>query len=121
MITDTDEAADWRSRVADHHDQLAHVPGQRRVAIAKRTAKARALAQASRIAKADAYATKVLPIIREAQKAGATSLRDIAEVLTAWGVPTQRSGRWHAVSVKNVLDRMGTPRSQRKTLRKAGI
>jgi hypothetical protein len=84
---------------------LADVAEQRRGAIAKRTAKARSLAEAARRAKAEAYAIKVLPVIREAQKAGAASLREIAEVLTAWRVPTQRGGRWHAASVKNVLDR----------------
>jgi len=45
----------------------------------------------------------MLPIIREAQKAGATSLRDIADVLNARGVQTP--GRWYATSVKNILER----------------
>jgi Recombinase len=47
-----------------------------------------------------------MPIIREAQRAGATSLRDIAEVLNARGIATARGGRWHATSVKNELDGM---------------
>ncbi len=47
----------------------------------------------------------MLPIIREAQKAGATSLRDIADVLNARGVQTPRGGRWYATSVKNILER----------------
>lgn len=54
---------------------------------------------------ADRYAANVLPIIREAQKAGASTLRDVADALNARGVATARGGRWHATSVKNVLER----------------
>jgi DNA invertase Pin-like site-specific DNA recombinase len=54
---------------------------------------------------ADLHAANVLPIIREAQKAGATTLREIAEALNARGVATARGGRWYATSVKNMLDR----------------
>jgi DNA invertase Pin-like site-specific DNA recombinase len=43
-------------------------------------------------AAADRYAANVLPIIREAQKAGATTLRDIANALNARGVATARGG-----------------------------
>ena len=56
-------------------------------------------------AKADRHAANVLPIIKEAQKAGATTLRQIAEALNARGIPTPRGGVWYAMSVKNVLDR----------------
>lgn len=56
-------------------------------------------------AEADRYATNVLPIIREAQKAGASTLRQIAEVLNARGVPTARGGQWYAQSVANILER----------------
>jgi DNA invertase Pin-like site-specific DNA recombinase len=54
---------------------------------------------------ADRFAANVLPIIREAQKAGATSLREIAAALNARGVATARGGQWHAKSVSNVLER----------------
>ncbi len=54
---------------------------------------------------ADQYAANVLPIIREAQRAGATTLREIAAVLNARGITTPRGGRWHATSVKNLLAR----------------
>jgi hypothetical protein len=37
-------------------------------------------------------AEDVLPIIREAQKAGATTVRQIAEALNARGVATARGG-----------------------------
>jgi hypothetical protein len=46
-----------------------------------------------------------MPIIREVQKAGARTLRDIADALNACGVPTARGGRWFATSVSNVLAR----------------
>ena len=90
---------------AAHYDQLADLAEQRRVVIAQRTARARALAEAVRKANADHHAAKVLPIIREAQKNGAQSLRDIAKALTARGVPTRKSGKWHANSVRSVLRR----------------
>jgi DNA invertase Pin-like site-specific DNA recombinase len=56
-------------------------------------------------AEADRYAANVLPIIREAQKAGAKTLRQIADALNARGIPTARGGQWHAQSVANVLQR----------------
>jgi DNA invertase Pin-like site-specific DNA recombinase len=56
-------------------------------------------------AEADRYAANVLPIIREAQKAGARTLREIAEALNARGIATARGGQWHATSVSNVLNR----------------
>lgn len=62
-------------------------------------------AVASIKAEADRRAANVLPIIREAQKAGATTLRQIAEALNARGVATARGGQWYATSVSNVLSR----------------
>lgn len=56
-------------------------------------------------AEADRFAANVLPIIREAQKAGATTLREIAAALNARGVATARGGQWHAKSVSNILER----------------
>ena len=55
---------------------------------------------------ADRYAANVLPIIREAQKAGARTLREIAEALNARGIATPRGGQWYAQSVANVLARL---------------
>src|SRR6266436_2219954 len=40
-----------------------------------------------------------------AVKAGATTLRQIAEALNARGVATARGGQWHAKSVSNILER----------------
>lgn len=56
-------------------------------------------------AEAERYAANVLPIIREAQKAGASSLRQVADALNARGIPTARGGQWYAQSVANVLER----------------
>jgi DNA invertase Pin-like site-specific DNA recombinase len=68
-------------------------------------AEAREIAQASIKANADRNAANVLPLIKEVQKSGATTLRDIAAALNARGVQTPRGGQWHATSVKNVLER----------------
>lgn len=73
-------------------------------------AQARESALASIKAGADQHASNVLPIIREAQKAGATTLRAVAEALNARGISTARGGSWHATSVKNVLDRQAGAR-----------
>lgn len=56
-------------------------------------------------AEADKYAANVLPIIREAQKAGARTLREIADALNARGIATARGGHWYAQSVANILGR----------------
>jgi hypothetical protein len=56
-------------------------------------------------AEANRYAANVLQIIREAQKAGARTLREIAEALNARGIATAREGQWCAQSVANVLAR----------------
>jgi DNA invertase Pin-like site-specific DNA recombinase len=69
---------------------------------------ARELAQDAIKSNADKHAANVLPIIRAAQKAGATTLREIADALNARGVHTARGGKWYATSVKNVLDRSKT-------------
>jgi DNA invertase Pin-like site-specific DNA recombinase len=66
---------------------------------------ARKIAQASIKTQADQHAANVLPIIREAQRHGATSLRNIADALNARGISTARGGRWHATTVKNMLER----------------
>jgi hypothetical protein len=47
----------------------------------------------------------VLPIIREVQRAGAKTLRAIADALNARGVPTALGGRWAAMTVSNILAR----------------
>jgi DNA invertase Pin-like site-specific DNA recombinase len=66
---------------------------------------ARKVAVASIEANADRHAANVLPIIRDIQKAGAGTLRAVAEALNARGISTARGGRWHAMTVSNVLER----------------
>lgn len=56
-------------------------------------------------AEADRHAANVLPIIKEAQRAGAHTLRAVADALNARGIATARGGSWHPMSVKNLLDR----------------
>ena len=70
-----------------------------------RLAEARALSNAIQKAEADAHAAVVMPVIREAQAAGAGSLRQIAAALIGRGIPTARGGRWEAATVRNVLRR----------------
>jgi len=45
------------------------------------------------------------PAIREAQAAGAKSLREIAAALNARGIATARGGKWEATTVRNILRR----------------
>jgi DNA invertase Pin-like site-specific DNA recombinase len=54
-------------------------------------------------AEADRFAANTLPLIREAQKAGASSLRAIADILNARGVRTARGGRWAATQVRDIM------------------
>jgi len=59
---------------------------------------------AARREKARAHAELVEPFIRDARKAGATSLRQLAAALTARGVRTPRGGSvWQATQVRNLL------------------
>jgi DNA invertase Pin-like site-specific DNA recombinase len=63
----------------------------------------RGLAVEATKAEAARYAENTLPIIRQIQASGATSLRAIARALEARGVPTARGGRWTPVQVSNLL------------------
>lgn len=63
-------------------------------------------ARAAHKAAADQFAANVLPIVREIQAAGRTSLRDIAATLNTRGVLTARGGQWGASSVRNLLMRL---------------
>lgn len=55
--------------------------------------------------RADAFAARVLPTIREAQAEGAASLAAIADALNDRRVHSARGGRWTSMAVKRVLDR----------------
>ena len=65
--------------------------------------KAQIEASKARTEKADQYAEKILPIVAEIEKAGATTLTEIAYRLNERGVPTTRGGRWYPSSVRNLL------------------
>ena len=54
---------------------------------------------------ADAFAANVLPIIRQIQKSGVSSLRGVAKALSARGIKTARGGAWTAVQVSDILQR----------------
>ena len=72
-----------------------------------RLSEARAIANAAHRAGADAHAETVMPAIRDAQAAGAKSLRQIAAALNGRGVATARGGKWEATTIANVLRRVG--------------
>jgi Recombinase len=64
-----------------------------------------AAVNAGRVAEADAHAHVVVPEIREAQAAGAKSLREIAAALNGRDIATARGGKWEATTVRNILRR----------------
>jgi DNA invertase Pin-like site-specific DNA recombinase len=55
-------------------------------------------------AKAEAFATKVLPTIQKLRERGKT-LREIAAELNDLGVRTARGGKWYAATVRGILAR----------------
>jgi DNA invertase Pin-like site-specific DNA recombinase len=71
--------------------------GNPRLEVARQTAKQ------NHSAKADALAANVLPIVREVQDSGLTTLAAIAGALNARGVRTARGGPWHPATVRNLL------------------
>lgn len=66
---------------------------------------AQARGNAAQRARADGLAANVLPIIREIQAAGITTLAGIAHALNVRGIPTARGGEWHPASVRRMLAR----------------
>lgn len=61
---------------------------------------------AARVANAELFAAKIAPIIREAQAAGAKSLRAIGAALDARGFTSPQGKAWSAVTVAAVLKRI---------------
>jgi DNA invertase Pin-like site-specific DNA recombinase len=51
------------------------------------------------------HAANVMPIIKDIERAGGKTLRDIAAALNARGIPTARGGKWYAMTVSNLLAR----------------
>lgn len=68
-------------------------------------AAAAARSRAARTAKAVQKAENVGPIITSIRAAGVTSLRGIADALTARGIPAPSGGRWYAASVRRTIER----------------
>ena len=93
----------WSGRSADLeefiNDEVQHLLGGPKLAEARKAGLAAIKGAAER------HAANVLPIIRDIQKAGANTLRDVAEALNARGVATARGGQWHAMTVRNLLAR----------------
>jgi DNA invertase Pin-like site-specific DNA recombinase len=54
-------------------------------------------------ARAALFAANTRPIIESIQKSGVSSLTGVAEALNLRGIKTDRGGRWHATTVRNVL------------------
>ena len=68
-------------------------------------AQAQAMGQRANAAAADSFARNVLPIIRQIQASGVSSLRGIARALDARGIATARGGSWDSRTVGNLLRR----------------
>ena len=68
------------------------------------TAEQARAANAAKAARARARAADVLPVVEQARRAGAATLQQLADALTARGVPTPsgRGARWHPVQVARV-------------------
>ncbi len=66
---------------------------------------AQAMGRCAMVKMADQHAENVIPIIREIQGSGASSLRAIAVALNARGIKTARGGVWHPSTVRNLLYR----------------
>jgi DNA invertase Pin-like site-specific DNA recombinase len=73
----------------------------------QRAGKGNAAAVAEIRAKADRHAADVLPIIDDVRAAGISGLKGISAELNARGILTARRGQWHAMTVKNLLERSG--------------
>ena len=68
-------------------------------------AKALKAAHTVNLARADAYAKSLLPVIQEIRAAHVTTLRGIAQCLNARGFKTPNGKSFSAQSVKNLLTR----------------
>jgi DNA invertase Pin-like site-specific DNA recombinase len=60
---------------------------------------------AVRRSRATAQADNVVPIIRQIEASGATTLQQVADALNARGIPTARGGSWHPATVARIKAR----------------
>ena len=74
--------------------------------IAKHAAKGNRASRVALKVRADAFAADVLPIIRDIQASGETTLAGIACELNDRGIQTARNGQWHPGTVRAVLSRL---------------
>jgi Recombinase len=72
-----------------------------------------AKATAVRVARSQARAAELQPVIAEIRASGITSLGGIAKALNDKGIPTARGGNWQAVRVQRVLERLWELRRHR--------
>lgn len=72
----------------------------------RRAAKGNAAAVQARQEQADARARDLAPIIEDIRAGGVTSLNGIAKELNERGINTPRGGKWAAISVRNILQRL---------------
>ena len=70
-----------------------------------RAAESAPKAHAANRAAADQFASNVLPIVREVQASGLSTLQTIADALNARGVRTARGGQWHSSCVQSSIAR----------------
>lgn len=77
-----------------------------------RALEAMALARAAQIALADQHVENTMPVVRQLQSEGVRALSSIAAELNRREVPTTRGGRWHASTVRNLLNRAAASEQQ---------
>jgi DNA invertase Pin-like site-specific DNA recombinase len=96
-----------RNLIADRTRAALAAKKAQGAALGNRTnlAEAQTLGAAANRTGADSFAANVLPIVRQIQASGATTLQAIAAALNARGVRTARGGQWHPSSVSNLLAR----------------
>jgi DNA invertase Pin-like site-specific DNA recombinase len=102
--------AEWEARKISERTKaaLAQVKAQGRMLGSPTPQVGSAVGVAKIQAKADAYAERVGPVVRDIiKRSGASTLRDIAGVLTARNIETPRGNtEWHASQVANLLKRI---------------
>jgi hypothetical protein len=97
------------------HKKVQKKTAKRRVKLggnrgATPSAKMQKASAAALLARADARAADIAPVITELRAAGATSLRAIADGLNAKRIPTARgTGEWTATQVMRVLEYIAGP------------
>lgn len=75
----------------------------------KRAARGNQAALATIRGRADRHASEIAPIIADLRTEGRQSLREIASALNERHIRTPRGGKWHAMSVRNLLARIEPP------------